>query len=157
MALVGTANSFEARQLLDSVLPTVRFAASAYVAGGATILALMLTLLTFTISHDIEYQPAHYQRIRQIAALNCAVIVASVIVLMFLSFPLGEADTTQWWHQWVYYAVLLGGSLTGGAFISIILMLYYAVRELIQVGLDPSQSQLVVTDANTDQSPHRSA
>lgn len=146
MTLVGTASSFEARQLLDSILPTVRFAASSYVAGGATILALMLTLLTFTISHDVEYRPAHYQRIRQIAALNSAVIVTSVMMLMFLSFPLGEADAVHWWHQWVYYAVLFGGALTGGAFISIILMLFYAVRELIQVGEDPAQSDLVVTD-----------
>ncbi|MEZ5225944.1 MAG: hypothetical protein R2710_04530 [Acidimicrobiales bacterium] len=54
MAIVGTANSFQAQRLLDAVLPTVRFAASAYVAGGATVLALMLTLLTFSISHDRE-------------------------------------------------------------------------------------------------------
>ncbi len=144
MAIVGTASAFEARRLLDSILPTVRFAASAYVAGGATILALMLTLITFSISHDREFRAVHYERIRQIAQLTTGVIAGSVMLLMFLSFPLGEADVERSWYLWVYYAVLLGGSATGGIFISIILMLYYAVRELIGVGQHPEESNLVV-------------
>ena len=143
MAIVGTATSFEARRLLDAVLPTVRFAASAYVAGGATILALMLTLITFSITHDLEFRASHYRRIRQIAALTTAVIAGSVMLLMFLSFPLGEAEVDRGWYLWVYYAILLGGAVTGGTFIALVLMLYYAVRELIVVGEDPSGSAIV--------------
>jgi hypothetical protein len=45
MAIVGTASELEARRLIDAVLPTARFAASAYIADGATILALKLTLI----------------------------------------------------------------------------------------------------------------
>ncbi len=150
MVVVGTASAFEARRLLDAVLPTVRFAASSYVAGGATILALMLTLITFSISHDIDFRESHYRRIQQIAQLTSAVIVSSVMLLMFLSFPLGEADVDRGWYLWVYYAVLLGGSITGGIFISIILMLYYAVRGLIGVGQDPEKSSLVVVPSETD-------
>jgi hypothetical protein len=146
MAVVGSASAFQARRLLESVLPTVRFAASAYIGGGATVLALMLTLLTFSISHDLDFRPTHYRRIRDIAALCAAVIVASVVLLMFLSFPIGEAEVDRGWYLWVYYAVLLGGSITGGAFISIVLMLFYAVRGLIEVALDPASSSLVDTD-----------
>lgn len=146
MVIVGTASAFEARRLLDAVLPTVRFAASAYVAGGATILALMLTLITFSITQDLEFRESHYKRIREISALTSAVIVASVIFLMFLSFPLGEADVNRSWYVWVYYAILLGGAITGGIFISVVLMLFYAVRELISVAEDPVKSSLVITD-----------
>ncbi len=146
MAVVGTASSFEARRLLDSVLPTVRFAASAYVAGGATILALMLTLITFSISNELEFRESHYKRIRQIAGLTTIVISASVLLLMFLSFPIGEADVDRGWYLWVYYAILLGGAATGGTFIAIILMLYYAIRGLIGVGQNPEESALVVTE-----------
>lgn len=88
----------------------------------------------------------HYRRIRQIAKLTTAVIAGSVMLLMFLSFPLGEADVDRSWYQWVYYAILLGGAASGGVFVSIILMLYFAVRGLIGVGLDPEGSGLVVTD-----------
>lgn len=143
MAVVGSASAFEARRLLESALPTLRFAASAYIGGGATVLALMLTLLTFSISHELDFRPTHYRRIRDIAALTAFVIVASVLLLMFLSFPLGEADVDRDWYLWVYYAALLGGSITGGAFIAIMLMLFYAVRGLIEVGLNPSSSSLV--------------
>ncbi len=148
MVLVGTASSFEARRLLDAALPTVRFAASAYVAGGATILALMLTLITFSISHEMEFRESHYRRIRQISLLTTAVIVSSVMLLMFLSFPLGEADVDRDWYLWVYYAILLGGSITGGTFISLILMLFYAVRGLIGVGVDPEESSLVISPSD---------
>lgn len=143
MAIVGMASSFEARRLLDGVLPTVRFAASSYVAGGATILALMLTLITFSITLDMEFRASHYNRIRQIAALTTAVIVGSVILLMFLSFPLGEADVDRGWYLGVYYAVLFGGAVTGGTFISLVLMLFYAVRELISVGENPTDAAII--------------
>ncbi len=146
MVVVGTATAFEARRLLDAVLPTARFAASAYVAGGATILALMLTLITFSISNELEFREGHYKRIREISGLTTIVICASVLLLMFLSFPLGEADVDRGWYLWVYYAVLLGGAATGGVFITIMLMLYYAIRGLVSIGQDPEQSALVITD-----------
>jgi hypothetical protein len=120
MAVVGSASAFQARRLLESALPTVRFAAAAYIGGGATVLALMLTLLTFSISHDLDFRPTHYGRIRDIAALSAAVIVASVVLLMFLSFPIGEAEVDRGW--------------------------FYAVRGLIEVALDPASSSLVDTD-----------
>ncbi len=150
MAVVGTASTSEARRLLEAVLPTARFAASAYVAGGATILALMLTLITFSISHDLEFRPIHYRRIRDIAAMTAASITGSVLLLMFLSFPLAEADVERGWYLWVYYGVLMGGAVTGGVFISVILMIFYAVRSLIVVALDSTASEIVVTE---DQMP----
>lgn len=145
MAVVGTASTTEARRLLESVIDTARFAASAYIAGGATILALMLTLITFSISHDLDFRTVYYRRIRDIAALTAASIVGSVLLLMFLSFPLGEADVERSWYLWVYYGVLFGGAITGGVFISAILMLFYAVRGLITLGMDHTASDLVVT------------
>ena len=144
MAVVGMASSVQARRLLESILPTVRFAASAYVAGGATILALMLTLITFSISHEREFTSTHYRRIRQIAGLTTAVIAGSVLLLMFLSFPIDEADVQRGWYLPVYYSVLLGASVSGGVFISVILMLFYAVRGLIEVAEDSNSSSLVV-------------
>lgn len=145
MAVVGAVSALEARRLLDATLPTVRFAASAYVAGGATILALMLTLLTFSITHDLEFRTSHYRRIRDVAVLTTAVIVGSVAVLMSLSFPLGEADVDRSWYLWAYYAVLLGGAVTGGVFITVILMLYYAVRQLITVAEEGTDSGVIVS------------
>lgn len=153
MVLVGAVTSAEARRLLEAMLDTVRFAASAYVAGGATILALMLTLLTFSLSHDIEFHGSHYRRIRQLAALDAAVIIASVVLLMLISVPLDEADVSHNYYRWMYYAVLLGGSATGGIFISVVLMLLYAVRGLVVLAEDERKSDLVVTPPEPDSEP----
>lgn len=143
MSVVGNATSFEARRLLDAVIPTVRYSASAYIAGGGTILALMLTMITFSISHDLSFRPGYYSRISDIATLATTVIVGSVIVLMFLAFPLGEAGVARSWYLWVFYAVLLGSSIIGGLMVSTVLLLFYAIRGLITIGQNPSESHLV--------------
>ena len=149
IAIIGAASDFEPRPLLDALLPTARFAASAYVAGGATILALMLTLITFSISHELEFAASHYRRIRDVANLTTAGIIASVLLLILLSIPLGDADVESDRFRWIYYGVLLGGAVTGGLFISAVLMLHYAVRELIGVGEDVRASTLVITPDET--------
>lgn len=146
MALVGLGSSYEARRLIEAVLPTVRFAAAAYIGAGATVLALMLTLLTFSISNDLDFRRQHYQRIRDIAGLTAAVIVGSVLLLMFLSFPIGEAEVEAGWYLWVYYALLLGGAVMGGVFIAAVLMLFYAISGLVGVGRGDETNGLLVTD-----------
>jgi len=148
MAVVGSASTLEARRLLDAVLPSARFAASAYIAGGAAILALMLTMITFSLSHDIEFRDSYYRRVRDVSALTTAVIAGSVLLLVFLSLPLGEADVNLQWHVWAYYAILLGNSLVGGTFIAVILMIASAVRGLVDLGLDPARSDLVAGDGS---------
>ncbi|MGZ0230736.1 MAG: hypothetical protein ACKVKO_12410, partial [Acidimicrobiales bacterium] len=85
-----------------------------------------------------------------VAHLTTAAIIASVILLMFLSFPLGEAEVNRGWYQWVYYGVLIGGAVTGGVFISTVLMLYYSVRELIGVAEDATGSTMVITSHEPD-------
>lgn len=153
MAIVGTASSFEARRLLEAVLPSLRFAAAGYVATGATILALMLTLITFSISHELEFHASHYRRIREISTATTIVIVGAVLLLMFLSFPLGEADVDLSWYPIVYYTLLLCGAVLGGMFISVVLMLLYAVQEMISVGEDPEFNDLVVVPDENDLVP----
>lgn len=73
-------------------------------------------------------------------------IGGSVVLLMFLSFPLGEADVDRGWYLWAFYAVLLGGAVAGGVFIAVVLMLFYAIRGLVDVGQDPHSSSLVIVD-----------
>ena len=146
MAAVGNTSSFEARGLLDAIIPTIRYSASAYIAGGGTILALMLTMITFSISHDLEFQADYYRRIRDIAVLATVEIVSSVLLLMFIAFPLGEVGDARSWYLWAFYAVLFGGAVTGGLFVSTVLVLFYAIRGLIVVGRNPEDSELIATE-----------
>ena len=146
MAVVGKASSFEARRLLDAIIPTVRYSASAYIAGGGTILALMLTMITFSISNELNFASDYFRRIRDIAVLATIEIVGCVLLLMFIAFPLGEVGAAPSWYLWAFYAVLFGGAVSGGLFVSTVLVLFYAIRGLIDIGQNPDESQLLATD-----------
>lgn len=146
MATVGTASDVEARRLLEGVLPTVRFAASAYVAGGATMLALMLTLITFSITHEDNFTTVHYRRIRDLALLTAATIVGSVVILMAIAFPLDEVDVSRGWYLPAYYFVLFAGAAAGGAFITVIMMLYYAVGDLLDIVREDRSARILAGD-----------
>lgn len=146
VSIAGTASPFEAQRLLESVLSTARFAAATFVGAGATVLALMLTLITFTLNQDRTFRDSHFVRIRNIAAATTVLIAASVVFLMFLSFPIGEAEVDSTWYLVLYYVVLFGGSVAGGGLISVMMLLYYAIRELTSVGERGRSSALVEDD-----------
>ena len=42
----------------------------------------MVTLITFSISNELEFRESHYKRVRQIAGLTTIVISALVLLLM---------------------------------------------------------------------------
>ncbi|MEZ4610456.1 MAG: hypothetical protein R2838_09480 [Caldilineaceae bacterium] len=65
--LVGRVGNARRKLLLEAMFPSLRFLCSAIMAATATILTLLLTLLTFSLSMDMQFKSSHYQRIRQIA------------------------------------------------------------------------------------------
>lgn len=141
--VVGTVSSFEARRLLTSALPTIRFLASSVLAAGATIMALMLTLLSLTYSSEYKFRELHYRRIRQISILSTVSIVSSVVLLLFLGVPVEEAEQLRLYYDVVYYATTGAASVLGGLLIATVLMLYRTIAGLIDIGHPRGQSQLI--------------
>lgn len=133
-ALVGRVSSFEARRLVEGIKPTATFAASTYIATGATILALMSTVIAFSITHESEFRTSHYRRLRLIAASTTALILVSIALMTCLVVPIAEADASSAGYVVLYWAILLLGSVGGGLTVSIVLMLNYAVRGLVDLG-----------------------
>jgi hypothetical protein len=133
-ALVGRVSSFEARRLVEGIKPTATFAASTYIATGATILALMSTVIAFSISHESEFRQSHYRRLRLIAAATTGLILVSIALLTCLVVPIAEADASSQGYVALYWAVLVLGSIGGGLTVTIVLMLNYAVRGLVDLG-----------------------
>jgi hypothetical protein len=80
---------------------------------------------------------------------DAVTLIAAVLIYLVLNFPLADADAAQQagytrWYAGVYYVVLALVSLLGGALISVVLMLYNAVRDVIQVlGPDRDESSFV--------------
>lgn len=129
---VGVVSQHEARHLLQGAIPTIRFLTSSVLAAGATILALMLTLISLTEATELDFKPSHFRRVELISLMNAVAIILSVMLLAFLSVPLEESDgpLSELYHV-VYYLVMVGASLLGGIMVTIVLMLHNAVRGLV--------------------------
>ncbi|NNL69571.1 MAG: hypothetical protein HKO70_06380 [Acidimicrobiia bacterium] len=143
VAAVGRIGSFEGLRLLESILPTVRFMASSVLTAGVTVLALMLTLIGLTFTSEWEFSETHFRRLRRIALVTTFTIVLSVVVLLFISLPIEEADTLKTYYDVAYYAVAGASSLLGGAVVAVILMLYQTISGLVAIGLPKGQSDLI--------------
>lgn len=143
LATVGRISPFRAISLLEAIVPTIRFLSSATLTGGITMLALMLTLLSFTATHTEDFTEAHYERIQQVAALNALLIIMSMVLLMVLSVPLEEADAFRRLYTWIYYGIVLLMSLLGGLLIAVVVMLHSTIRGLIHA-LHPKQESALI-------------
>ncbi len=158
IAAVGQVTAFQGRKLLEATLPTIRFLTSSVLAAAVTILALMLTLLGLTLNSKWKFHESHYLRIRQISTMTTAALILSVGVLMFLSIPLEESESLRTWYDIVYYAIAVASSVLGGLVISIVLMLNYAIRGLVDIGHPEGDSHLIADqDAAEDERERQAA
>jgi hypothetical protein len=133
----------EARARLTAAIPTIRFFASAVITAAATILALMLTLLGFTQSHDGEFTDVHFQRVRRLAKLSVSAMIGGVFLMMLLTMPVTEAEQMQGYYTVAYYVIVGAAALLGGWLVAIALLLQRAVSDLIGL-LDPDVDSRLV-------------
>lgn len=141
---VGFASGGEAYQLLQTALPAVRSFCGTVILAMGNILALMLTLISLSASTDIDLKWSHYHRVQQIAWADTVTLIGAILIYLLLNIPLNESEPPSIaWFTGFYYATLVLSSILGGAIITIILMLFSAVKDLIHV-IGPS-------DADSDQ------
>lgn len=145
MSLVGRIGDYEARRLLEASIPTIRFLSSSIMTASATVLALMLTLLAMSAETEAELTGVHYQRIQQASVMAVVALIASIAVLMILTFPLEESDELQEFYNIVYYTLLGASAVLGGMMVAVVLMLLNAIRELVRL-FHPQGSSRVVSD-----------
>lgn len=142
----GRVGGGEARMLLESSLPTIRFLCSTTGAAAATILALMLTLLSLSLGHDVTFRERHFERIRRISKMSTICLVGSVFVLLLLVVPIESSERVSGrGYAVVYYVVLGATSLLGGLIVAIMLMLYNAILGLVHL-VHPEEDSFLVPD-----------
>lgn len=108
MIIVNVSTGSEARFLLEGMLPSIRFLCSAVMTATATVLALMLTLLSITGTQEEQLKPLHYDRVRQIAKADSVTFAAALILLLVVSVPLAEpSEVPDNWYTIVYYVAVL--------------------------------------------------
>jgi hypothetical protein len=148
MFTLGSVGDLEARDLLESSMPSLRFATSTVATTAATILALMLTVLSLSNTMSTKLKSWHYRRIAQISWMSSASIITAVFIMILLAMPLAEAEKFPTsWFDYLYYAVLGSTAVVGGMFFTVVIMLLNAVRDLISVVSPAAESELVAPEA----------
>lgn len=133
---VGSIGDATALSLLETIRPTTRFLGFAAITAPGTILALLLTMLSFSRGWDHSFRSEYYDRIRQVALLCTLSITGAVFLLLFLNVPISESQELQSWYEAFYYGVVIWTSLLGGTVITIMFILHTTIVDLICV-LDP--------------------
>ena len=114
----------------------------------------MLTVLGLTKSMDRDLEPLHYRRIYQISLLDSIVIIAAMLVLVYHSVPLQEADgVPSAWFSTMYYVLLALTAALGGAFVTVILMLFKTVSGIIHLIGPLGSSPLSASDGEVESTP----
>lgn len=135
---VGSVGQREARVLLDSMMPTSRFLCSSVMAASATILALMLTVLSMTLNSEVDLKSTFYGRVQQIAFYDMLLLIVATCFLVVHCIPVTESsELPDWWFPTVYYLLLGTSAVMAGAMVAIVCMIYSAVVDVIQwLGLE---------------------
>ncbi|MGI8669669.1 MAG: hypothetical protein ACR2J3_07450 [Aridibacter sp.] len=127
-------SGWEARKLLEAVISSALFFGSSIVAGSSTILALMLTMLGLTKKSDGEFDSIFFKRIERIGLLSTTTLIAGVLLLLLLSFPIQQAkDVPSSWFTTIYYILISYIAILAGLVVGIVLMLNNAIKSLIDV------------------------
>jgi hypothetical protein len=137
---VGPVDNGEATQLLAAMMPTLRFFAFAALSASATVLLLMLTLFSVSIGSPRRLRPEHYVRIKHLAAAASVVLLGSIPLMLMLvltpSLRFSPAVYSDWFVA-EYVLLLAAVALLGGLLVGVMVMLYQALRDVIDAaGLD---------------------
>ena len=150
LLLVGRLAPGEAILQLESSAASVRFLGSATASAVATILALMLTVLSLSYDPDTRFRRVHYERIRRISRYSTVTLVLAVFLLLVFVVPFRESSPvpTEVFTA-LYYLVVVASSVLGGLMVAIMLMLYQAISGLIDF-FEPGADNWLAADSPHD-------
>lgn len=150
--MVGHISGSEGLRLVEAMLPSVRFLCIAVMTASATILALMLTVLGLSRNAPSPLRSSHYKRVEQVALLDSITFVLATLLLLMLTIPIGESVAfSAEWYTTMYYVLLVVSSLLGGMLISVVLMIYGTVRDLVEaIGLEREDSSVLLSESEIE-------
>lgn len=132
--ILGRLSGYEAKILIQKSLEGLNTLCNTIVLASATILALLLTLLSLSAGSESKLKEDHYRHIMQIAKLDTYVFVASLICFLLFNLPVTESENVpENWFSTIYYFSLIASSILSAALIVVVLMLYNTVVNIIKI------------------------
>ncbi|MDP2686248.1 MAG: hypothetical protein Q8O62_03445 [Aequorivita sp.] len=132
--LLGNISGYEAKNLIKSSLPGINMLCNTIVLASATILALLLTLLGISSGSKSILKKEHYLQVMAIAKLDTILFVVAIILFQVFNIPITESEELpSTWYSTIYWATLFLSTLLSGGMVSVILMLYNTVINMIKI------------------------
>lgn len=138
--LIGTVYSdADAVQLIEALSRSGLYLGAAIATASATILALMLTLLGFTRRLDEDFDRTVYRRINRVGFLSTISLCCALLLLLFLTLPVGEfTELPDRWFPWMYNILITFTGVLTGLLITTVLLLYTTLRH-VTASITPSE------------------
>jgi len=132
--LLGNVSGYEAKHLLKVSLSGFNMLCNTIVLASATILALLLTVLSVSSGSENNIKKQHYLKVLSIAKFDVILFISALILFQFFNMPIMESDNVPTsWFDIIYWSTLISSSVISGMMIVVVLMLYNAVTNLIAI------------------------
>jgi len=150
--LLGSISGFEAIRLIESTVPRISSLANTIILASATILALILTLLGISSASNSRLKKFHYQQVLSLARFASFLFIVSLIFYQLLNLPLTEAENIpSSWYSTIYWVILFTSSLLSGMMVTVILMLYNIINNIIIIVGLGEDHPLIDNDNDNDE------
>ncbi len=134
MLILGNVSGYEAKQLLEGSVSGINMLCNTVVLASATILALLLTLLGISSGSQSKLKKEHYYQVLTIARIDTILFIAALVLFQLFNIPITEAENVPVsWFSTIYWATLLSSSLISGMLVTVILLLYSTVTNIIMI------------------------
>lgn len=130
--LLGSLSGFEAIQLIETTIPRISNLFTTIILASATILALILTLLGISSASDSRLKKFHYKQVLSLAKFASFLFIVALVIFQFLNLPFNDAkNIPSSWYSTIYYSILMTSSVLSGMMVTVILMLYNIIHNII--------------------------
>ena len=142
--LLGRLSGYEAIQLLESSHNGLNMLCNTLILASATILTLLLTLLGISSSTESKLKNDHYYQVMDIAKLDTILLVGALIMFQLLNIPITAAENVPInWYSNIYWLSLIFSSVLSGMMITLVVMLYTTLINIINIVGLKNDNQLI--------------
>ncbi|WP_339141171.1 hypothetical protein [Croceitalea sp. MTPC5] len=146
--ILGSLSGYEAKVLIKNSIAGLNTLCNTIALASATILALLLTLLSLSSGTNSKLKKDHYQHVLVIAKVDTAVFIGAVMGFLLFNLPITESENVPSnWYSSIYYISLGLSSILSASLIVVVLMLYNTVVNIIKiVGLGQKDHPLTIDE-----------
>lgn len=132
--LIGNISGYQGKLLLSDSLNGLNVLCNTIILASVTILTLLLTLLGISSGSGSNLRKLHYIQVLNIAKIDTFLLVTVLIFLQFFNIPIVKSDSVPIaWFEVIYWSTLFISSLITGMMVTVVLMLYTTISNMISI------------------------